>query len=481
MPKQHKLVHRQIHKHLSAWLTTAPRDVQNLVNEFCVTVQNSYDEYESQLNLLKCAIDLNSQEYLIANREMSLQNNELKYMYQIALLIHGHGSSRLVMPMVAKKVAGATGFPIVAIELYDNKANGLRLHSILGAGDLGIDREGALLSIENSPYVDIFSDGSDAYVTSDFQQNPMREKLWADLNVGSLVCVPLKTRSHIWGTMTIAHPETNQASSNLGKWLQTVAGQIAAKLETERLNELNEQQQAFVLASSKMSELGKMAGGIAHEINTPLTTILLQTTVLLETAAEKNHDTLVAPLQTITKTVERIAQIVKGLRTFSRDGSNDRFFPVNLSQVISNTVALSGEKFRHNSVELRVNCAANVEVQCRETQISQLLLNLISNAYDAVSTLPEKWVAIDVADLGPCIQIDVTDSGSGIPMEAQEKLFLPFYTTKEVGEGTGLGLSIAMGIVDAHSGRIELDTQSKNTRFVIYLPKDPQLLKANAA
>ena len=104
-------------------------------------------------------------------------------------------------------------------------------------------------------------------------------------------------------------------------------------------------------------------------------------------------------------------------------------------------------------------------------QLGQVLLNLLSNAHDAVQALSEKWVKVAVEDRGPDLLISVTDSGPGIPTEVADRLMEPFYTTKEVGKGTGLGLSISKGIIDAHQGKIELDRHSPNTRFNITLPK----------
>ncbi|HEX4924120.1 MAG TPA: ATP-binding protein, partial [Bdellovibrionales bacterium] len=117
---------------------------------------------------------------------------------------------------------------------------------------------------------------------------------------------------------------------------------------------------------------------------------------------------------------------------------------------------------------------AELVIACRPTQISQVLLNLLNNAHDAVAEQTEKWVKLDVRDLGDSVELSVTDSGAGIPPEIQEKIMQPFFTTKQIGEGTGLGLSISKGLVDSHHGQLRLDAKSKNTRFVVLLPKTQQ-------
>jgi signal transduction histidine kinase len=98
-------------------------------------------------------------------------------------------------------------------------------------------------------------------------------------------------------------------------------------------------------------------------------------------------------------------------------------------------------------------------------------MNLLVNAIDATETLGEKWVKIDLADKGDQIELSITDSGSGIPKEVQDKMMQPFFTTKAVGSGMGLGLSISNGIIESHQGKLFLDTTSPRTRFVFLIPK----------
>ena len=130
------------------------------------------------------------------------------------------------------------------------------------------------------------------------------------------------------------------------------------------------------------------------------------------------------------------------------------------------------ERLRQNSVELRVPpVEKSLRIDCRPTEISQVLLNLLNNAVDAVQPLAEKWVELKVRNAGNEIEISVTDSGAGIPEKIRDKMGQPFFTTKVVGHGTGLGLSISKGIVEAHGGRLSLDAECEHTRFVVMLPK----------
>lgn len=227
------------------------------------------------------------------------------------------------------------------------------------------------------------------------------------------------------------------------------------------------------IASAKLASLGEMAGGVAHEINNPLAIISLNASQMQELLEdpEVTKEELKMFVEKIQKTTMRIDRIVKGLKSFARGGELDPFLSTNVKSIIENTLELCSEKLKKYSVELRLKNIVDVSIECRESQIGQVLLNLISNGVDAIEKLPNKWIEIELKDLDGYIVIDVTDSGSGIPDEVAEKIMQPFFTTKDVGKGTGLGLSISKGIVESHKGRFRLDRKSPNTKFSILLPK----------
>lgn len=236
-----------------------------------------------------------------------------------------------------------------------------------------------------------------------------------------------------------------------------------------------ESQRAALIHASKLAALGEMAGGIAHEINNPLA-ILMGRAEQLATSSATRSEIPAGDLQRISQnmieTVQRISRVVRGLRTFARDGGSDPHTEVTVAQLVSDTLSFCEQKLKLQEIQLQLPADAdNLSLQCRPSQISQALLNLVINAGDAIRGLPEKWIRIEARQAGDFVEIAVTDSGSGIAPETAKKIFDPFFTTKPVGEGTGLGLSIAMGIVKAHNGSIRLDSSSLNTRFVMSLPR----------
>jgi signal transduction histidine kinase len=236
-----------------------------------------------------------------------------------------------------------------------------------------------------------------------------------------------------------------------------------------------ELQKMIAINSSKMAALGEMAGGIAHEINNPLTIIYAKTRIL-EKMIEKgipDKEFFLKSTGTIVKTVNRIGNIVRGLKNISRDASAENAEDVALLSIFTDVVSLCEERFKNSGVKLLVdftNPMFETHLNCYQIQLSQVFLNLLNNSFDAVVNLADRWVKIEVEKNDSWIIIHIIDSGNGIPTEIQEKIFQPFFTTKEIGKGTGLGLSLVHSIIQYHSGQIYCDNGYKNTCFTVKLP-----------
>lgn len=241
---------------------------------------------------------------------------------------------------------------------------------------------------------------------------------------------------------------------------------------------VNEMQQFYKgleirsIQNSKLAVLGEMVGSIAHEINNPLMVLTSLTYLLQKMCETQNFEQAPEKIEQIIKTIQRINSIINGLRTFSRDGEKDPLVPVEISDVINETMTLcsDGLNYKNISVHFENEIKKPIKINCRSTQIMQVLLNLISNAKDAVENLDERWIKINLQKNENAICIKITDSGSGIPKDIRDQIFQPFFTTKDTGSGTGLGLSISKNIIETHSGRIEIDINSKTTCFSIDLP-----------
>jgi len=229
-----------------------------------------------------------------------------------------------------------------------------------------------------------------------------------------------------------------------------------------------------VVSSARLSALGMMAGGIAHEINNPLGIIHAYASNLLEMSNDGAWSRLEVERMCarILATTERIASIVKSLRQIAREGSGDPVTPASAAEMIEQALELCRERFRIHSIRLvpgKVD--SSLRVRCREVQIVQILLNLLQNAFDAISSVDgDRWIAIEVAERERNIVLSVIDSGPGIAPELRARIMEPFFTTKPPGKGTGLGLSISRSIAQDHGGELRHEKRDGHTCFSLILP-----------
>lgn len=238
-----------------------------------------------------------------------------------------------------------------------------------------------------------------------------------------------------------------------------------------------EADRAKMVQSSRLTTLGEMAGSIAHEINNPLAVIKASAQLLeIELSKTEKHIStkVVDALKRIDSTVSRISKIIKGLRSFARDGHADPMATVNLHQLVTEALELCQSRFKSHGVEIEFETCENSLVQGRAVELAQVIINLLNNAYDAVSECPVKKVKIGIRVHGSSYALVVEDSGPGIPEDIQEKIMDPFFTTKPLGQGTGLGLSISKGIIESHGGQISFSRENERTLFRVFLPKQNQ-------
>lgn len=243
-----------------------------------------------------------------------------------------------------------------------------------------------------------------------------------------------------------------------------ITSQITTQQEKENL-------QLRFVETAKMAALGEMSGGIAHEINNPLAIIIGKTELLLKfiDKFDEKKDLFIKDLDVIKRTALRISKIIKGLRSFSRNAENDPMINAQLKTIIEETLDLCRQKFTNSGIEIRAEID-DVTINCRPVEISQVFMNLFSNSFDAISPFEDKWISIKTKMDDKSIKVYFTDSGKGIPSTLADKMFQPFYTTKEAGKGTGLGLSISATIIKNHGGSLSYDKSAVNTSFCLELP-----------
>ena len=251
--------------------------------------------------------------------------------------------------------------------------------------------------------------------------------------------------------MFIAHDKTNEV-------------QIMEELEEERIK---------TLQSSKLAAIGEMAGGIAHEINNPLA-IIHGYASNMKTMIENNDiESSKILVNKIVNTTDRIAKIVKSLKTFSRSSEHDIFQKVDFIEVMNDTLTFCYEKLKRNNIDLNIEKPSDsCMVLCRQVEVAQVFLNLVNNACDALEHADQKLLNIKIKYLkNNELMVSVIDTGSGIDHTIKDKVLNPFFTTKEIGKGTGLGLSISKKIIDSHNGVLNFKSKPGHTEFYFTLPR----------
>lgn len=250
------------------------------------------------------------------------------------------------------------------------------------------------------------------------------------------------------------------------------------KLVRERTAEL-EGQIAKNTNAARLVAIGEMAADVAHEINNPLTIIDLHINRIKKITNNQttlnNSTEILGSVEKIQNMISRMVKIIKGLKSISRDGNDDPKIPFKVASMIDEVRALVEMKIKGQDIFFSVFLNdPYVEVIGREVQISQVLVNLINNSVDAISTLPEKWIKLDINVSYNHVAFTITDSGQGISEDLQQNIMRPFFTTKAANKGTGLGLSISKSIVEEHEGVFKYNENSKNTQFVFTLKKQKE-------
>jgi len=236
--------------------------------------------------------------------------------------------------------------------------------------------------------------------------------------------------------------------------------------------------QENLVTTSKMASLGQMAGGLAHEINNPLT-VILGNAEQIKARSRDNLD-IRRKCDSIISTSWRIANIVLALRRFARDEDLTQRKPVFLSEIIKDGLGFCQEKMRSLGITL-VNETGDsrIAAYCSPVATLHILVNLLSNAIDAVEGQLGAEIKIEIRDQRDIVQLVVSDNGPGVDTMLASRIMDPFFTTKDIGKGVGLGLSVSKGLAERQDGNLVLDrTMKSGARFLLTLPKAESARKA---
>jgi two-component system NtrC family sensor kinase len=281
----------------------------------------------------------------------------------------------------------------------------------------------------------------------------------------------LVTASHELSRGNFAYRIESISKSELGE-LERTFNFMASSLK-ERDDEIKEQTQRQLIQSEKLASVGRLAAGVAHQINNPLTGVLTYSSLLLRDKPEEDADR--EDLQVIVNETLRCREIVKGLLEFSKQTEPQKE-AVDINDVITNSLTLTkNQALIHNVKVITALSDRLPPIVVDGGQIQEVLLNIILNAIDAMPEGGELQVSTNMTDNtrcegNQCVQIQVADTGCGISQEDLDKVFDPFFSTKGA-KGTGLGLAVAYGVIEKHQGKIRMESEvGKGTTCIIDLP-----------
>ncbi len=236
----------------------------------------------------------------------------------------------------------------------------------------------------------------------------------------------------------------------------------------ERTRELVRTQEQLTQAE-KLATLGTLAGGVAHEINNPLTAVLTNAQILRMSAREDDTESI----SLIEEGAKRCQSIVQKLMKYARKTAEEApHKDVNLAEIVKGTCALIGFQLQQENIAVELKLAATPPVKGIAGELDQVLTNLLVNAKDAIRAAKVQGkILVEIRQRAGAVELAVTDNGIGISKENQKKIFDPFFTTKDVGSGTGLGLSVSFGILKRHNASISVESEpGHGATFILRFP-----------
>ena len=241
------------------------------------------------------------------------------------------------------------------------------------------------------------------------------------------------------------------------------------KERDDKLREYTDQQ---IMKSERLATIGQLAAGVAHEINNPLGTISIYAQMVLD-ELEKDSESCRENIAVIMKQTNRAGRIVKDLLEFARQ-SEPEMKMLNINDILTKAISIISHPAELQNISLLADLNPKLpEIQGDSNKLEQVFVNIIVNALQAMPDGGKLTVCTRMTEDRRFVEIEISDTGCGIPQEHLSKLFDPFFSTKRTGEGTGLGLSVTLGIVEKHNGTIDVESQvGQGSSFVIRLPAE---------
>ncbi|HEX6891925.1 MAG TPA: ATP-binding protein [Chryseolinea sp.] len=302
------------------------------------------------------------------------------------------------------------------------------------------------------------------YATARFSKSKftIEAKLHIDKKVSGSIKIGYRSSMKVKGKLTFLSEERSL--------LKAVAHELSLFIKKSSIEDEKQKLQVQLQHVERLAFVGELSAGIAHELNEPLAKILGFAQLIKKTGNLEGQQA--EDIERIVKASLYTREIIKKLMIFSRQ-MPPQIITINLNEIIGNILYFIDVRFQSRGIKLKTKLDNTLPVlNGDEVQMSQVLVNLITNAVHAMPGGGNITVA--TKRKGKFVSLLVSDTGSGMSAETKQRIFEPFFTTKPVGHGTGLGLSVVKGIVDSHHGKITVNsTEGKGTKFEILLPLNP--------
>lgn len=305
-----------------------------------------------------------------------------------------------------------------------------------------------------------------------FQELKNRMNLWSAVAINLGIIMPFLTFFKIFKPLNIIKKATGAIAQGKFKRVEVLNTRDEMQQVMEAFNTMVhelELRQDQLVQSKKLSSIGTLTAGVAHQLNNPLNNISTSCQIALDDLDAGNRDLILKMLQNIDQETLRARDVVKGLLEFSRS-EKFRIRSAPLAETVNRAARLVKSEIAAD-IQVTINIPDDLLVPMDVQRMQEVFLNLIINAGQAIVQQGSITISSEVSTEEEIVIITVHDTGPGIPEEIQGQLFDPFYTTKEEGKGTGLGLSVVYGIIQKHHGEISVSSEpGKGTSFYLRLP-----------
>jgi len=379
-----------------------------------------------------------------------------------------HSSSRVneVLQLISKKATEVLNAKGALVRILNLETNEFELGAAYGLGEQYLSHK---LLTDQKSIMELYQ-LNNIVIIDDIMKNPRVQhpgEAWEE-GIRMMVDIPLSLKMRIVGIIRVCLTEHREITRDELNLLVTCATCGACAIDNARQMEAQQSQyESLTLQTEKLSALGRMAAGIAHEINNPLAGILLYSTNLLKKVP--NDGPLHEGLEVIVYETKRCGNIIQELLEFAREGEPNKAL-VSINEVIEKALTILENEFRLQHIEVQKHLSTEMpEIFVDANQMEQVFVNLLLNAIEAIQTHGVVTVRSYPGDGRASEVIEISDTGCGVAPEHISRIFEPFYSSK--ANGTGLGLTVSYGIVQKHGGIIQVfSQQGMGTRFVIELP-----------